>query len=168
METVTQIGFFVATQHRLISISFRLTLRGKILLYYMLARIARVLVEKALETDDNDNDDDNDPCGPDTREDAFWKAIEWASSGNGEWLEWEPMPWSQYTTRDGPNYAYVRQMGEVHYGYYDLDSDARIFNHPDGHPDQIGEEFPDYHECPHYHAVNQSCEERIFTYRRGT
>ena len=67
------------------------------------------------------------------------------------------------------NYTIVRQKGGSNYGYENPNNPkAKVFNHPDGHPHQIGEAFPDHHKCPHFHAINSRGEEVIFEYRRGT
>lgn len=107
-----------------------------------------------------------DECGPDTRFQAYMKALSWAGMGIG--TEGQPIPWSQYRGRGGVNYTYVRQNGGSNYGYEYPNSKARIFNHPDGHPDQTGEGFPDHHKCPHFHAVNAQGIEAYFEYKRGT
>jgi RHS repeat-associated protein len=114
----------------------------------------------------NNNRCPDDECGPDTRFEAYMKALAWAGMSIGN--EGTPIPWSQYSGRGGVNYTYVRQNGGSNYGYASPDSRARVMNHPDGHPDQTGEGFPDHHNCPHFHAVNARGEERIFPYKRGT
>jgi hypothetical protein len=111
------------------------------------------------------NDDD---CGPDTRFEAYEKALAWA--GTNLVNDWPALPWTQYNGRGGPNYSYVRANGGSNFGYYDPTpgSQARVLNHPDGHPDQTGPGFPAHHNCPHFHAVNAQGVEQIFPYRRGT
>uniref|UniRef100_UPI0018EA3B43 RHS repeat-associated core domain-containing protein n=1 Tax=Dyella sp. ASV21 TaxID=2795114 RepID=UPI0018EA3B43 len=110
--------------------------------------------------------DDDDQCGPDSRFEAYTKALAWAGMGIGD--EGVPIPWSQYRGRGGANYTYVKQNGGSNYGYYDPGSKAKVMNHPDGHPDQLGDSHPEHHNCPHFHAVNARGEERIFPYKRGT
>jgi len=111
-------------------------------------------------------DDDCDRCGPDTRFEAYMKALEWAGMSLGN--EGIPLPWDQYGGKGGINYTYVNQHGSSNYGYYDPDSRASVMNHPDGHPGQVGGSHPEHHDCPHFHAKNRSGQERIFTYKRGT
>jgi RHS repeat-associated protein len=108
-----------------------------------------------------------DDCGPDTRIQAQLKALAWAGTDilmNG----WSGTPWNQYGGRGGPNYTYVRQNGGNNYGYSDPKSRAGIFNHPDGHPHQVGDGFPEHHKCPHFHAISPTGAEQIFIYKRGT
>jgi RHS repeat-associated protein len=109
-----------------------------------------------------------DECGPDSRPQAYMKAIIWSGllAVNG----WAPIPWSQYGGRDGPNAAYVRSSGAGNYGYSDPrpGSKARIMNHPDGHPSMVGSQNPQHHKCPHFHVYDEKGSEKIFTYKRGT
>jgi RHS repeat-associated protein len=108
----------------------------------------------------------SDDCGPDTRLEAFLKALNWAGMSFDN--QGQPIPWSQYRSRGGPNYTFVKQNGGANFGYESPGSRAKVLNHPDGHPDQVGEGFPDHHQCPHFHSMNSEGEEAIFRYKRGT
>ncbi|MFK2873628.1 RHS repeat-associated core domain-containing protein [Dyella lipolytica] len=126
--------------------------------------VAIGIAATALTGDENQNGDCG--CGPDTRFEAYLKALAWAGMGIGD--EGNPIPWSQYRGRGGPNYTYVRQNGGNNYGYESPNSPARVMNHPDGHPDQVGDDYPSHHHCPHFHSVNAQGKEMIFPYKRGT
>lgn len=63
----------------------------------------------------DDCGDDDDDCGPDTRFQAYIKALAWAGLSIGD--EGDPVPWKMYNGRGGKNYAYVRQNGGNNYGY---------------------------------------------------
>ena len=171
LGTLHRIGVVVATQNNFMAVALQVAIKPelKILLYHLIiSQIISALSQMPIENETGGDNDNDDGCGEDTRIEAFVKAVGWASSEGDDWLDWDPMPWNQYEGRFGPNCAFVRQMGEMYYGYDDPDSKARIFNHPDGHPEQTGPGYPDHHPCPHYHAVNHTGQEKYFTYRRRT
>ncbi len=114
----------------------------------------------------NDSSDDKceDPCGADTRAEAYAKAVAWSGVGDSG----VPIPWSDYRGKGGPNYTHVKQQGEQYGGAWDQNSKGQWKNHPDGHPDQISSGYPDHHKCPHFRAINPQGVERVFEYKRGT
>jgi RHS repeat-associated protein len=118
-----------------------------------------------LSRDTHPDDDDDCGCGPDTRFEAYQKALSWAGMSIGN--EGTPIPWSQYNGRGGINYTFVRQHGGSNYGY-SSENGASVQNHPDGHPHQVGEGFPEHHQCPHFHATNSRAQQQIYPYKRGT
>jgi len=114
----------------------------------------------------DDCGDDDDDCGPDTRFQAYIMALAWAGLSIGD--EGDPVPWKMYNGRGGKNYAYVRQNGGNNYGYSRSGALSKVYNHPDGHPHQVGGQHPSHHNCPHFHSTNANGEERMFNYKRGT
>ncbi|RYZ86244.1 MAG: RHS repeat protein, partial [Proteobacteria bacterium] len=42
-----------------------------------------------------------------------------------------------------------------------------VFDHPDGHPDLVGDDQPAHHEMPHVHATNTKGAVIVFTYPAG-
>ena len=44
---------------------------------------------------------------------------------------------------------------------------AKVIHHPEGHSDWGKPGVPDWHRCPHYHAINEDGKEVIFTYYWG-
>ena len=64
----------------------------------------------------------------------------------------------------GRNAAEIQSRGGKNIGRRDPNSAASVMDHPDGHPHQVGPEFPDHHAHPHVHATNANGEELIVTY----
>lgn len=129
------------------------------------AAAAAAGLKVGLDSGDPDDCGDNDDCGPDTRFVALQKAFAWAGLSIGD--EGDPIPWDMYRGRGGVNYTYVRQHGGGNYGY-SRGKVIKVYNHPDGHPHQVGGTHPSHHNCPHFHSTNARGEERIFNYKRGT
>jgi trimeric autotransporter adhesin len=101
-----------------------------------------------------------DPCGPDSREEAMIKAYIFAGiPHNGG--ECDPMPWFDYNNK-GRNYSEVRKQGVSCMGYRGAGGKPRVEEHPDGHNDNNQE----HHSCPHFHATNAVGEKKIFTYKK--
>lgn len=44
---------------------------------------------------------------------------------------------------------------------------AEVFDHPDEHPDLVGDDQPAHHEIPHVHATNIKGAVIVFTYPAG-
>jgi uncharacterized protein RhaS with RHS repeats len=108
-------------------------------------------------------------CGPDTRLTAWFKAMAFAEISPNDLGP--AVGWDQYDVARGPNHAFIQMkspgapFGTQHPEFGNV---ARVLNHPDGHPDQVGDEYPDVHRCPHFHARNALGQEEIFEYMRGT
>jgi RHS repeat-associated protein len=75
-------------------------------------------------------------------------------------------------TSRGANHACLRRKGASGLGRQcgkrdgteEPTSPAKVFDHPDGHPELTGPGQPDHHKGPHVHATNHKKEEVIFTY----
>ena len=81
----------------------------------------------------------------------------------------EPIPFSELNQASrGENFGKLQAEGASDLGRRDPISGAEVFDHPDGHFDQIGPEFPKHHESPHVHAKNARGEELIVTYPAGS
>ena len=107
--------------------------------------------------------EDEEDCGPYTRVQAYIQAqflagIPRASrSGmqNGNPVPGRtPIPFTSINDSSrGPNSAEILRNGGSNAGYYNtFDPLNRIEDHPDGHPHQMGSEFPGHHDCPHLHV----------------
>ncbi|MBV6290487.1 RHS repeat-associated core domain-containing protein, partial [Pseudomonas aegrilactucae] len=66
-------------------------------------------------------------------------------------------------TSKGKNYACLCARGTT-LGREGEHDDSLVFDHPDGHPDMVGEGFPDHHDGPHVHARNKKGQIIVFTY----
>jgi RHS repeat-associated protein len=80
----------------------------------------------------------------------------------------EPIPFNELNPSSrGENFGRLQAEGAGDLGRRDPISGAEVFEHPDGHPDQIGEGFPSHHEQPHVHAKDAQGRELIVTYPAG-
>jgi RHS repeat-associated protein len=64
----------------------------------------------------------------------------------------------------GRNFNELQEKGGTNLGRRDPMTGAHVFDHPDGHPHQIGSKFPDHHARPHVHGVSANGEEIIVVY----
>jgi RHS repeat-associated protein len=64
----------------------------------------------------------------------------------------------------GLNYAHMQRQGARKLGCECVKRKVEVFDHPDGHPELVGDGQPDHHESPHVHAKNRKGEVIIFTY----
>jgi hypothetical protein len=66
----------------------------------------------------------------------------------------------------GISYAQNQADGANNLGRLDPHSKAYYMDHPDGHPHQVGPDFPDHHGKSHVHAVNSKGLKLIITYNK--
>jgi RHS repeat-associated protein len=77
----------------------------------------------------------------------------------------EPIPFDELNaTSRGKNFNRLQAEGASDLGRRDPVTGAEFFDHPDGHPDQIGDAFPAHHASPHVHATNPKGDTVIITY----
>jgi hypothetical protein len=77
----------------------------------------------------------------------------------------EPIPVSELNEESrGRNAGQLQGQGVTSLGRRDPVTGAEVFDHPDGHPHQVGPQHPPHHASPHVHAVNAQGEELIVTY----
>jgi hypothetical protein len=67
----------------------------------------------------------------------------------------------------GVNCNCMKSRGITTLGRRDKNGVAEVFEHPDGHPDLVGDDQPAHHEIPHVHATNTKGAVIVFTYPAG-
>ncbi|TQV65786.1 RHS repeat-associated core domain-containing protein [Aliiroseovarius halocynthiae] len=112
----------------------------------------------------NEDDECEDNCGPLTRRQALAKAQLLAQIPRKNRT---PIPFESLNPSSrGANCARIRRSGGTHLGYScSWNTQHRIEDHPDGHPDMPG----GHHDCPHIHVYDFFGRTiAIITYKRGT
>lgn len=67
-------------------------------------------------------------------------------------------------TSRGVNCNCLKSLGITTLGRRGKGGVPEVFDHPDGHPDLVGDGQPDHHQSPHVHAKNLKGALIVFTY----